>query len=51
MKGRDQEYVGRREKKDSGDGTTREKKKKRKIDAEIDGLCQPRHDNYRDNKR
>ena len=36
-------------KKDSGDGTTREKKKM-KAEAEMDGLCQPRHESYRDNK-
>ena len=33
-------------KKDSGDGTTWEKKKK-KTEAEMDGLCQPRHEGYR----
>ena len=35
-----------RRKKDSGDGTTREKKA-RKTEAEMDGLCQPRHESYR----
>ena len=40
----------RRRKKDSGDGTTWEKKK-RKSEGEMDGLCQPRHESYRDNKR
>ena len=29
----------------SGDGTTWEKKK-RKTEAEMDGLCQPRHESY-----
>ena len=33
----------------TGDGTTWEKKK-RKTEAEMDGLCQPRHESYRDNK-
>ena len=37
-----------RRKKDPGDGATREKKK-RKTEAEMDGLCQPRHESYRDN--
>ena len=37
-----------RRKKDSGDGTTWEKKKK--TEAEMDGLSQPRHESYRDNK-
>ena len=32
-----------RRKRDSGDGTTRENKK-RKTGAEMDGLCQPRHE-------
>ena len=32
-----------RRKTDSGDGTTREKKA-RKTEAEMDGLCQPRHE-------
>ena len=31
-----------RKKNDSGDGNTREKKA-RKTEAEMDGLCQPRH--------
>ena len=39
-----------RRKKDSGDGTTWEKKK-RKTEAEMDGLCRPRHDSYWDNER
>ena len=38
-----------RRKKDSGDGTTWEKKK-RKTEAMMDGLCQPKHESYRDNK-
>ena len=37
-------------KKDSGDGTTREKKA-RKTEAEMDGLCQPRHESHRNDKR
>ena len=32
-------------KRDSGDGTTLEKKK-RKTEAEMDGLCQPRHESH-----
>ena len=39
-----------RREKDSGDGTTWEKKK-RKTEAEMDGLCQPRHESYRNNRR
>ena len=39
-----------RRKKDSGGGTTREKKT-RKVNVEMDGLCQPRHESYQDNKR
>ena len=39
-----------RRKKDSGDGTIWEKKKS-KTKSEMDGLCQPRHESYRDNKR
>ena len=39
-----------RRRKDSGDGTTREKKA-RKTEAEMDGLCQPRHDSHRNDKR
>ena len=35
-----------RRKKDSRDGTTWEKKK-RKTEAEMDGLCQPRHESHR----
>ena len=35
-----------RRKTDSGDGTTREKKA-RKTEAEMDGLCQPRHESHR----
>ena len=42
---RNQNYVGRK----TRDGTTREKKK-RKIEAELDGLCQPRHESHRNNK-
>ena len=42
----DQEYVGRNR---PTDGTTWEKKKK-KIEAEMDGLSQPRHESYRDNR-
>ena len=34
-------------KKDSGDGTTWEK---RKTEADMDGQCQPRHESHRDNK-
>ena len=45
MKRRYQEYVGRK---------TLEMllswEKKRKTEAEMDGLCQPRHKSYRDNK-
>ena len=37
-------------KKDSGDGSTGEKKK-RKTEAEMNELCQPRHESYRDNNR
>ena len=37
-------------KKDSGDGTTREKKA-RKTEAEMDGLCQPRHESHRNDER
>ena len=36
--------------KDSGDDATREKKA-RKTEAEMDGLCQPGHESYQDNKR
>ena len=36
-------------KKDSGDGTTREKKAG-KTEAEMDGLCQPRHESYRNDE-
>ena len=39
-----------RRKKVSGDGTTREKKA-RKTEAEMDGLCQPRHESYRNDER
>ena len=41
-----------RGKKDSGDGTTREKKA-RKTEAEMghDGLCQPRHESHRNDER
>ena len=39
-----------RRKKDSGDGITREKKK-RKTEAEMDRQCEPRHESHRDNKR
>ena len=35
---------------DSGDGTTRETKA-RKTEAEIDGLCQPRHESHRNDER
>ena len=49
-------FVGTREEtipitrwtKDSGDGTTWEKKN-RKTEAEMDGLCQPIHESYRNN--
>ena len=37
-------------KKAYGDGTT-SKKKKRKTEAEVDGLCQPSHDSHRNQKR
>ena len=33
----------------TGDGITWEKK--RKTGAETDGLCQPRHESYRDNRK
>ena len=39
-----------RRKKDSGDGTTLEKKA-RKTEADIDGLCQPIHDGHRNDER
>ena len=39
-----------RMKKDSGDGTTREKKA-RKTAKEVDGLCQPRHEGHRNDER
>ena len=39
-----------RRKKDAGDGTTREMKV-RKTEAEMDGLCQPRHENHRNDER
>ena len=39
-----------RQKKDSGDGTTREEEK-RKAKAEMAGMCQPRHEIYRYNRR
>ena len=45
IKRRDQEYVGRQ----TGDGIAWDKKIK--TEAEMDGLCQPRHKSYRDNKR
>ena len=38
-----------RRKKDSGDGTTCEKKA-RKTEAEMDGLCQPRHESHRNDE-
>ena len=38
-----------RRKKDSGDGITREKKA-RKTEAEMDGLCQPRHESQRNDE-
>ena len=38
------------QKKDFGDGTTWEKKN-RKTEADMDGLCQPRVESYRDNNR
>ena len=49
VKRRDQDYVGPT-KKDSGDGTTWEKKA-RKNEAEMDGLCQPRHGSHRNDER
>ena len=36
-------------KKDYGDGTTREEKA-RKTEAEMDGLCQPRHESHRNDE-
>ena len=39
-----------RRQKDSGDGTTWEKKK-RKTEAEMDGLCQSRHESHRNDER
>ena len=39
-----------RRKKDSGDGTTWEEKK-RKTEAEMDGLSQPRHESHRNDER
>ena len=39
-----------RRKSDSGDGTTREKKA-RKTEADMDGLCQPRHESHRNDER
>ena len=39
-----------RRKKDSGDGTTWVNKK-RKAEAEMDGLCQPRHESHRNDER
>ena len=39
-----------RQKTDSGDRTTWEKKKK-KTEAEMDGLCQPRHERHLNNER
>ena len=39
-----------RRKKDSGDGVTREKKA-RKTEADMDGLCQPRHESHRNDER
>ena len=41
---------GIRRKKDSGEGTNREKKA-RKTEAEMDGLCQPRHESHRNDER
>ena len=46
-----QEAIPRiRRKKDSGDGTTWEKKA-RKTEAEMDGLCQQGHESHRNDKR
>ena len=39
-----------RRKTDSGDGTTRETKAM-KTEAEMDGLCQPRHESHRNDER
>ena len=39
-----------RRKKDSEDDTTSEKKA-RKTEAEMDGLCQPRHESHRNDER
>ena len=39
-----------RRKKDSGDCATWEKKM-RKTEAEMDGLCQPRHESHRNDER
>ena len=46
IKRRDQDYVGRK----TGDSTTWEKKAE-KTEAEMDGLCQPRHESHRNDKR
>ena len=46
VKRRDRDYVGRK----SGDGITWEKKA-RKTEAEMDGLCQSRHESHRNNRR
>ena len=49
VKRRYQEYVGRK----TGDGTfgTTWEKKKRKTEAEMDGLCQPSHESHRNDER
>ena len=39
-----------RRKIDNGDGTAWEKTKKMKTKAEMDGMCQPRHESYWDNR-
>ena len=46
---REETRPGIRRKEDSGDGTTWEKKKKRKTKSELDGLCQTGHESYRYN--
>ena len=48
VKRRDQEYIGRKTMETVPPGRTL---KKRKTEAEMDGLWQPRHESYRDNRR
>ena len=47
---RDQEYVGRKTLEMVPPGR-RKRRKRRKAEPEMDGLCQPRHESYRDDKR